>query len=71
MNAEGPNRVGISLSSPENGNIQFPTRCDFNCLEFRAMDKVHKPSDSLQLYLLLKTWDFTIRGHTQRLKKGN
>jgi hypothetical protein len=45
--ARGPNRVGVSLPSPEDGN-----RCIFrnvvvrSYLEFRTIDNVQKPSNS-------------------------
>jgi hypothetical protein len=42
--SKGPNRVGVSIPSPEDGNIQFPNRCIFSYLEFRTMDKVQKCS---------------------------
>jgi hypothetical protein len=45
--SKGPNGVGVFLPSNEDGyrpifqNVLFSS-----CLEFRTMDKVHKPSDS-------------------------
>jgi hypothetical protein len=41
-----PNGVGISLPSPEDGNRSSFRNVVFSrYLEFRTMDKVHKPSD--------------------------
>jgi hypothetical protein len=44
--SKGPNRVGVSLPSFEDGNIQFPKHCVFQYLEFWTMDRVQKPSNS-------------------------
>jgi hypothetical protein len=42
-----PNRVGVSLPSPEDGNrSSFRHFVFFIYLESRTMDKVQKPSDS-------------------------
>jgi hypothetical protein len=44
----GPNRVDVSFLSPENGNrYSFRNVVFYNYLEFRTMDKVHKPNDSV------------------------
>jgi hypothetical protein len=43
--SKGPNRVGVSLSSPEDEN-SFPNVMFSNYLEFRTMDEVHKVTDS-------------------------
>jgi hypothetical protein len=37
--SKGPIRVGISLLSPEDGNIQIPKRCVFWYIEFQTKDK--------------------------------
>jgi hypothetical protein len=46
--SKGPNRVGVSLPSPEDGNRSSFLNVVFllSYLEVRAMNKVHKPSDS-------------------------
>jgi hypothetical protein len=42
-----PNNVGVFLLSPENGNRSSFRNVMFSSyLEFRALDKVQKPSDS-------------------------
>jgi hypothetical protein len=43
--SKGPNRVGVSLPSPEDGQIQTPKRCVSSSLEFHATNKVHKPNE--------------------------
>jgi hypothetical protein len=40
---KGHNRIDVSLSSPQDGNIQFPERC-FLDIEFRMLDKFQIPS---------------------------
>jgi hypothetical protein len=43
----GPNTVGVSLRSPEEGNrSSFRNVVFSSCLEFRTTDNVHKPSNS-------------------------
>jgi hypothetical protein len=43
-----PNRVGVSLLSPEDGNRSILRNAVFSIyLELRTIDKVHKPSDSV------------------------
>jgi hypothetical protein len=45
--SEGPNRVDVSLFSPEDGKrSNFRNLMFSSYLEFFTMDKVHKPSDS-------------------------
>jgi hypothetical protein len=45
--SKGLNRVGLFLSSPKDGNRSNFSKAVFSSyLEFWAMDKVHKPSDS-------------------------
>jgi hypothetical protein len=45
--SKGPNKVGVSLPSPEDGNRSVSeTLFFFRHLEFRTMNEVHKPSDS-------------------------
>jgi hypothetical protein len=45
--SKGPNRVDISLLSPENGNRPSSQNVEFcSYLEFWTMDRVHDPSDS-------------------------
>jgi hypothetical protein len=42
-----PNRVGVSLLTPEDGNRPSFRNAVFSShVEFRTMDKFHKPSDS-------------------------
>jgi hypothetical protein len=44
----GPDTVGVSLPSPEGGNRPiFRNGVLYSYLEFRTMDKVQKPSDSV------------------------
>jgi hypothetical protein len=46
--SEGPNRVGISLHSPGDGNRFNFRRVVFSSyLEFRTMNKVQKPRNSV------------------------
>jgi hypothetical protein len=50
--SKGPNRVGLSLSSPEDGKrSSFRNIAFYSYLEFRTMDAVHKLSDSENLYV--------------------
>jgi hypothetical protein len=43
---KGPSRVGVSIPSHENGNRSSFRNVEFSmCLEFRTMDKGHKPSN--------------------------
>jgi hypothetical protein len=45
--SQGPDRVGVSLPSSEDGNtFSFRNIVFSNYLEFRIMDEVQKPSDS-------------------------
>jgi hypothetical protein len=45
--SKGPNTTGVSFLSPEDGNTPSCRNVLFSSyLEFRAMDKVHKSSDS-------------------------
>jgi hypothetical protein len=44
--SKGPSRIGVSILSSRNGNIQFPKLRVFYYLEFQTIDKVHKHSDS-------------------------
>jgi hypothetical protein len=45
--SKGPNRVGVSLPSPEDGDRSSFRNVVFSrYLEFRTMDEAHKPSDS-------------------------
>jgi hypothetical protein len=39
--SEGPNRISVSVPSPEEGNFVFSSY-----LEFRPMDKIHEPKVS-------------------------
>jgi hypothetical protein len=43
--SKGPNRVGVSFPSVEDGNISLRNVVFYSYLEFRTMDKVRKPSD--------------------------
>jgi hypothetical protein len=44
---KGPNRVGVTLPSPEDGNMSsYRNVAVSSYLEFRTMDKVQNPSDS-------------------------
>jgi hypothetical protein len=44
--SKGPNRVGVALSSSEDGNRSSFRNVVFSIyLELRTMDKVHKPAD--------------------------
>jgi hypothetical protein len=44
--SKGPDRAGVSLSSPENGKDGFRNVKFSSNLEIRMSDRVHKPSDS-------------------------
>jgi hypothetical protein len=45
--SEWPKRVGVSLSTPEDGNrFSFRNNVFSSYIEFRTMDNIHKPSDS-------------------------
>jgi hypothetical protein len=44
--SKGPDRAGVSLSSPENGNDGFRNVKFSSNLEIQMNDRVHKPSDS-------------------------
>jgi hypothetical protein len=49
--SKGPNKVGVSLTSPEDGNRSSFRNVVFSSdLGFRTMDKVQKPSDSERIY---------------------
>jgi hypothetical protein len=53
--SKGPNRAGASLPSPADGNRPIFRNVVFSSyLEFLAMDKVHKPSNSEPKTLLLQ-----------------
>jgi hypothetical protein len=48
----GPNRVGVFLASPEDGNrFSFRNVVFSSCFEYGTMDKDHKASDS-ECYIL-------------------
>jgi hypothetical protein len=47
-----PNRVAVSLPSPEEGNRSSFRNAVFQYLEFRTMDKVQKPSNSKLIVLV-------------------
>jgi hypothetical protein len=44
--SKGPNKVDVSLPLPEDGNRSVSKILCLVVINFRTMDKVHKPSDS-------------------------
>jgi hypothetical protein len=63
--SKGPNRVGVSFPSPENGNRSSIRNVVFSStyLQFRTMDKVQKPRNSVYYVYNLLTiacWFLTI-----------
>jgi hypothetical protein len=56
-----PNRVGVSLLSPEDETISVFQNVVFSSyLEFRTVDKVHIPSDSENQRILREYCTFTL-----------
>jgi hypothetical protein len=63
--SKGPKRVGVSLPSPEDGNIYSFGNVVFSSdFEFRTVDEVHKPrnsecyvpsSEPIRFYLYLRS----------------
>jgi hypothetical protein len=53
--SKGPNRVGVSLPSPEDGNRTCFQNVFFSYFEFQTMDKVHKLKWFFVLYTNIRT----------------
>jgi hypothetical protein len=53
--SKGPNRVGVFLPSPEDGNeFSFRNVVFSSYFEFRTVEKVHKPND-VECYTIVRT----------------
>jgi hypothetical protein len=69
--SKGPNRVGVSFPSPEDGNrSRFRNFLFSSCLQFRTMNKFHKPSYSVihhRLFRMVKSRRKRRVGHVARM----